>query len=47
MIKNMERAVFKKETIQLKYQPKVEKKNAEDKCKYSFSQINTSNLFFS
>ena len=29
MIKNMERAVFKKETIQLKYQPKVEKKNAE------------------
>ena len=28
MIKNMERAVFKKETIQLKYQPKVEKKNA-------------------
>ena len=27
----MERAVFKKETIQLKYQPKVEKKNAEDK----------------
>lgn len=31
MIKNMERAVFKKETIQLKYQPKVEKKNAEDK----------------
>jgi hypothetical protein len=36
MIKNMERAVFKKETIQLKYQPKVEKKNAEDKCKYFF-----------
>jgi hypothetical protein len=31
MIKNMERAVFKKETIQLNYQPKVEKKNAEDK----------------
>lgn len=31
MIKNMERAVFKKETIQLKYQPKVEKKNSEDK----------------
>lgn len=28
MIKDMERAVFKRETIQLKYLPKVEKKNA-------------------
>jgi len=28
MIKEMERAVFKRETIQLKYLPKVEKKNA-------------------
>ena len=27
----MERAVFKRETIQLKYLPKVEKKNAQDK----------------
>ena len=27
----MERSVFKRETIQLKYLPKVEKKNAEDK----------------
>jgi hypothetical protein len=33
MIKDMERAVFKRETIQLKYLPKVEKKNAEDRCK--------------
>lgn len=33
MIKDMERAVFKRETIQLKYLPKVEKKNAQDKCK--------------
>lgn len=32
MIKDMERAVFKRETIQLKYLPKVEKKNAQDKC---------------
>lgn len=31
MIKDMERSVFKRETIQLKYLPKVEKKNAEDK----------------
>jgi len=30
----MERAVFKRETIQLKYLPKVEKKNAQDKCKW-------------
>lgn len=35
MIKDMERAVFKRETIQLKYLPKVEKKNAQDKCKSS------------
>jgi coiled-coil domain-containing protein 40 len=28
MIKEMERAVFKRETIQMKYLPKVEKKNA-------------------
>jgi hypothetical protein len=28
MIKDMERSVFKRETIQLKYLPKVEKKNA-------------------
>lgn len=33
MIKDMERAIFKRETIQLKYLPKVEKKNAQDKCK--------------
>jgi len=33
MIKDMERSVFKRETIQLKYLPKVEKKNAQDKCK--------------
>lgn len=31
MIKEMERAVFKRETIQMKYLPKVEKKNAQDK----------------
>jgi len=31
MIKDMERAIFKRETIQLKYLPKVQKKNAEDK----------------
>lgn len=31
----MERAVFKRETIQLKYLPKVEKKNAQDKCNFS------------
>lgn len=31
MIKDMERAVFKRETIQLKYLPKVEKKNSQDK----------------
>ena len=33
MIKDMERSVFKRETIQLKYLPKVEKTNAADKCK--------------
>lgn len=33
MIKDMERSVFKRETIQLKYLPKVEKTNAQDKCK--------------
>ena len=32
----MERSVFKRETIQLKYLPKVEKKNAQDKCKFYF-----------
>jgi hypothetical protein len=31
MIKDMERAIFKRETIQLKYLPKVQKKNAEDR----------------
>jgi len=31
----MERHVFKRETIQLKYLPKVEKKNAQDRCKCS------------
>ena len=31
MIKDMERCVFKREVIQLKYLPKVEKKNAQDK----------------
>jgi hypothetical protein len=31
MIKDMERSVFKRETIQLKYLPKVEKTNAADK----------------
>ena len=36
MIKDMERSVFKRETIQLKYLPKVEKKNAQDKCKSFF-----------
>jgi len=35
MIKDMERAIFKRETIQLKYLPKVEKKNAQDKCKFN------------
>ena len=33
MIKDMERAIFKRETIQLKYLPKVEKKNADERCK--------------
>lgn len=33
LIKDMERHVFKRETIQLKYLPKVEKKNAQDRCK--------------
>jgi len=42
MIKDMERAVFKRETIQLKYLPKVEKKNAEDRCKL---QIKFNNNF--
>jgi coiled-coil domain-containing protein 40 len=36
MIKDMERAIFKRETIQLKYLPKVQKKNTEDRCKLSF-----------
>ena len=36
MIKDMERAIFKRETIQLKYLPKVQKKNAEDRCKLLF-----------
>jgi len=31
MIKDMERAIFKRETIQLKYLPKVQKKNTEDR----------------
>lgn len=31
MIKDMERAVFKRETIQMKYLHKVEKKNAQGK----------------
>lgn len=31
LIKDMERAVFKRETIQLKYMPKVEKKNAQER----------------
>mgnify|MGYP000991446052 CR=1 FL=1 len=31
LIKDMERSVFKRETIQLKYLPKVEKKNAQDR----------------
>jgi DNA-binding ferritin-like protein (Dps family) len=31
IIKEMERAVFKRGTIQIKYLPKVEKKNATDK----------------
>jgi len=35
LIKDMERHVFKRETIQLKYLPKVEKKNAQDRCKCS------------
>ena len=33
MINDMERAIFKRETIQLKYLPKVEKKNAQYRCK--------------
>lgn len=33
LIKDMERSVFKRETIQLKFLPKVEKKNAQDRCK--------------
>ena len=43
MIKDMERSVFKRETIQLKYLPKVEKKNAQDKCKLQYSPL----IFFS
>lgn len=39
MIKDMERSVFKRETIQLKYLPKVEKRNAQDKCKCLFPLI--------
>ena len=39
MIKDMERSVFKRETIQLKYLPKVEKKNAQDKCKLHFHPL--------
>ena len=39
LIKDMERSVFKRETIQLKYLPKVEKKNAQDRCKQKI-QIN-------
>jgi hypothetical protein len=39
MIKDMERSVFKRETIQLKYLPKVEKKNAQDKCKLQLTLI--------
>jgi hypothetical protein len=45
MIKDMERAVFKRETIQLKYLPKVEKKNAQDKCKLILTQLYHSFLF--
>lgn len=40
MIKDMERAIFKRETIQLKYLPKVQKKNAEDRCKFDHININ-------
>ena len=36
LIKDMERSVFKRETIQLKYLPKVEKKNAQDRCKQRY-----------
>ena len=36
MIKDMERANFQPEPIQLKYLPTVQKKNAEDRCKLSF-----------
>ena len=44
LIKDMERHVFKRETIQLKYLPKVEKKNAQDRCKLSFALSLTSFL---
>lgn len=40
MIKDMERAIFKRETIQLKYLPKVQKKNAEDRCKCDHTFVN-------
>ena len=46
LIKDMERSVFKRETIQLKYLPKVEKKNAQDRCKWKI-QINDSMFVFS
>jgi len=39
LIKDMERSVFKRETIQLKYLPKVEKKNAQDRCKYHLRDV--------
>lgn len=45
MIKDMERSVFKRETIQLKYLPKVEKKNAQDKCKCHSSLTHLLYLF--
>lgn len=46
MIKDMERAIFKRETIQLKYLPKVEKKNAQDRCKYLCAFCVTAGLNF-
>lgn len=45
MIKDMERSVFKRETIQLKYLPKVEKKNAQDKCKLKFLNFFVNQFF--
>ena len=49
LIKDMERSVFKRETIQLKYLPKVEKKNAQDRCKCGryFQLKITFNSFYS